>query len=488
MNSNTNTIISTINLPDPKILNRLTKASVICLSLAFIIAATILTAWLMPSIGSALPTGWYKMQATTSLTILLFIISLIIKQKKRTTFPIFASNACTSVALIIMVIALLEHWQGRTAIIGKYLTAASTLSKVHPTSLQSASILLLLGLSLLINVKRRDLLGYINDAFILLLIFLNLMFISGYFFNAFFLVAHSSEILISSQTLICITMLNVVQMIRRAPHGLYSVLISGGIGGYLARVSLPFSIFISYAIVFFNDRLLVIGTLSFPYAAAITATVLATLLVIVIIIFSHKINALSKRIEDLAIIDDLTSIYNRRGFYLHAEQALLDARRSATEITLFLFDLDGLKKVNDTLGHDTGSALIREFAALLRHNFRSNDIVARIGGDEFVALSKETENDSINTLKRLLRTTEARNNTGESSYLIKFSVGKVNVDPLEKASLDQLLARADIKMYRNKLERHAKANITGVIIQQGTPTDAEIQPGRTFPLFRYKCR
>ncbi len=80
----------------------------------------------------------------------------------------------------------------------------------------------------------------------------------------------------------------------------------------------------------------------------------------------------------MSLDDELTGLHNRRGFYLLGEQALQNARRSGEALTVFFFDADGLKKINDTLGHDAGSELLRDIATLLRTTFRASDIVGRL--------------------------------------------------------------------------------------------------------------
>src|SRR5215510_9093069 len=89
-------------------------------------------------------------------------------------------------------------------------------------------------------------------------------------------------------------------------------------------------------------------------------------------------------LRNLSLTDDLTGLYNRRGFFTLAEQHLKSARRARRQASLIYIDMDGLKTLNDTHGHEEGSNALREIANILRNTFRSSDIIARIGGNEFV--------------------------------------------------------------------------------------------------------
>lgn len=327
----------------------------------------------------------------------------------------------------------------------------------HPMSIQSASCFVLLGLSLIIDHKRQDWLGHVSDALIMMLLILILVFISGYIFDASLLFGQSSKILISLQTLVSIVLLTFVQAGRRIPYGFYSVLVGIGIGSHSARIVLPYSILISWLIIFSGERLAV-NTLNLAYAAALTSATLAALLIILVVLLARMINSFEKQLRDTSLTDELTGIHNRRGFYLLGEQALRDARRSTNPATLLFFDVDNLKEANDTLGHDIGSQLLCDIATLLRANFRDSDIVGRLGGDEFAVLTHGPQNDMSPALQRLKEAVKIAKKAGNRPYTISFSVGKVTIEPQSSESLDELLARADAAMYRNKRERQAGRN------------------------------
>lgn len=152
--------------------------------------------------------------------------------------------------------------------------------------------------------------------------------------------------------------------------------------------------------------------------------------------------------------DSLTGLNDRRGFEVLAEQQLRIADREQRSMWLFFFDLDGLKRINDAFGHPEGDRALREAADIFRETFRESDIIARIGGDEFVALAVETGEDGAETLiGRLQEKLDTHNARGDRRYDLSLSVGLARYNPENPCSLDELTARADRKMYERKREQ-----------------------------------
>ena len=161
-------------------------------------------------------------------------------------------------------------------------------------------------------------------------------------------------------------------------------------------------------------------------------------------------------LRDLSLIDELTKVYNRRGFMTLAEQQIKVAHRTKKEMAIFYADLDDLKKINDTFGHDEGDAVLVEAAAILRDAFRDSDIIARLGGDEFAVLAIDVAEGKAATLARRLREKiAARNSRPGQEYSISFSLGTARYDPDKTCTLAELLTSADKKMYQDKSARKA---------------------------------
>lgn len=156
-------------------------------------------------------------------------------------------------------------------------------------------------------------------------------------------------------------------------------------------------------------------------------------------------------LSELSMQDELTRLYNRRGFMLLAEEQLRLAKRGKTGFWIFAFDLDGLKRVNDTRGHAEGDRTIRRAADILRHALRESDIIARIGGDEFVALVIEAGPRDRDIIIGHLRDKAREEATAHPDREpVAFSVGAAYVSPLAQSDLRSWMAEADQALYENK--------------------------------------
>jgi len=155
-------------------------------------------------------------------------------------------------------------------------------------------------------------------------------------------------------------------------------------------------------------------------------------------------------VDGLALLDDLTSLYTRRGFLHLGDQHLKIARRGGRSFSTAAFDLDGFKQINDTFGHSEGNRALMDASRILRRCFRQSDIIARLGGDEFAVLITDSDELSIQAiLKRLVREQDLMNAHGRG-YKISFSAGIVHCQSEPFPALEELLAQADSKMYEQK--------------------------------------
>jgi diguanylate cyclase (GGDEF)-like protein len=153
----------------------------------------------------------------------------------------------------------------------------------------------------------------------------------------------------------------------------------------------------------------------------------------------------------LSTRDELTGLYNRRGFLAAAEPLARLAERANRTFLVFFADLDGLKAINDTRGHQVGDEAIRDAAWILTHSFRSADIVARIGGDEFAVLAPDASPESIDIMiRRVGKWQEERNAEPDRPYRVSLSVGGVAWTPSEPRTLEMMLSEADMAAYAAK--------------------------------------
>ena len=167
----------------------------------------------------------------------------------------------------------------------------------------------------------------------------------------------------------------------------------------------------------------------------------------------HRMQA---TLQGLALIDELTGLYNRRGFLAFADQHLKLARRTARGLWLVLVDIDGLKRINDTFGHREGDRALLKTADVLRATFRDSDVVARVGGDEFSVLALHTSEDSGTIIKtRLAQNVADYNARKEHPYDLALSVGIAGFDGTTTVTLDALMTQADNALYAGKTRRPA---------------------------------
>ena len=165
-------------------------------------------------------------------------------------------------------------------------------------------------------------------------------------------------------------------------------------------------------------------------------------------------------LENLAIIDELTTLLNRRGFNDQLRRALASSKRYGDLGVLVVCDFDNFKAINDTYGHAVGDEVLRHTAKVLNANVRETDIVARLGGDEFAVLMVQTSwRDGFKrarSLNRVLNCSVAA--IGKVQIEINASFGVEPFGPHDEE--DNLVARADMAMYCNKRKKSSLAFIT----------------------------
>lgn len=261
--------------------------------------------------------------------------------------------------------------------------------------------------------------------------------------------------------------LGVGMLLVRPERTVVVTLFDGGISGMIVRRLLPAVIVLPVMLAWFRLEGQKLNLYDNELGAAFV--VVAQILVLGVIVWwnSFVILRLDKqrkeaedRLSELVLTDDLTGLRNRRGFALLAEQELKLAKNKRMGIVLWCLyaDLDGLKTINDTLGHDAGSQAIVHTAAILKATFRDSDIVARLGGDEFSILAATNTLDGGHLLIERLQSNVAAFNVRENlPYKLSLSFGIVMIDAHEMLTLDEIVKSADAKMY---LDKQARKNQT----------------------------
>lgn len=153
----------------------------------------------------------------------------------------------------------------------------------------------------------------------------------------------------------------------------------------------------------------------------------------------------------LATLDELTLISNRRGFLTLAEYSQTVSRRKELTMSMMLFDLNKFKQINDNFGHHEGDFALKQFAKVMRIVFRESDVIGRLGGDEFVALLTDVSDEKITIiLERFKAEMAEMNKVINKPYLIEYSAGVANFSPDTEKSIEEMVAEADAAMYEKK--------------------------------------
>ncbi len=166
---------------------------------------------------------------------------------------------------------------------------------------------------------------------------------------------------------------------------------------------------------------------------------------------------MESELSHLAISDELTGLYNRRGFMLLGSERMKLAHGMKKNVLLFFADLDNLKQINDQFGHQEGDQALLKTAEIFRNTFRDSDIIGRFGGDEFTALVLEEYGQTADTISRRLQDNMAELAANNTHYPLSLSVGMTRYAAEMRSSLKRLLAQADQALCKQKHASRASA-------------------------------
>jgi len=157
----------------------------------------------------------------------------------------------------------------------------------------------------------------------------------------------------------------------------------------------------------------------------------------------------------VTLVDELTGLLNRRGFLAQASRRLRRAAHERRAASLFCLDVDGMKTINQRLGHAAGDTALQESATLLRHVFRESDLLARLGGDAFAVLSLDVmETQQADVFERLTREIALLNARPARAWRLSLGIGAASFDAAQSPLVEELLAVADARLYAQKRARH----------------------------------
>ncbi|HVT04538.1 MAG TPA: GGDEF domain-containing protein [Thermoanaerobaculia bacterium] len=185
-----------------------------------------------------------------------------------------------------------------------------------------------------------------------------------------------------------------------------------------------------------------------------------------------------EKLRELTVTDELTSLYNRRGFFQLSEAEMNRAVRKRWAVSAVYMDVDGFKNINDAWGHDEGDRALRRVASVLKATLRPTDIVARFGGDEFTVLLVASADEVEKILGRLHRNLESENVLSGALYNLNLTCGYASSEA-EGYSLDSLLSAADVYLIARKRARGSLSTRPVAAAEQGRPLPRTASLGRS---------
>ena len=426
------------------------------MAVVFLIAVTTLAAWIIPALGRILPNGWQLMKADTTFAALFSALSLWLSESRQPIRMRRLGMLFGGLVTLLAITVLLEyacHLSFSIDLLPPFDQGSPSLLP-RRMSPQSAVAFTLLGFELILLRARKRYAVQLADLIVFCLALMVLTLLSGYFFGAFRIYEISTSIRVSPQTLFCLLLLTLVALIRRAKNGAFSILLGSGIGSSMARLISPVLLVLPFLREAGRAYFLNAGRMPAHYTTAFLASVTAMLSFAFLLFICWRINGMENEIRDLSLRDELTGLYNLRGFTLLAEQALRMAHRSKLPYSVLFIDLDNLKRINDSIGHSEGSIYLIETAEILKATFRESDVLGRIGGDEFAVASQFNDAAISLATQRLREALHLRNSQPGHKQTLSMSIGHVTSQENEQESLREMLAKADQAMYKEK--RHKK--------------------------------
>jgi diguanylate cyclase (GGDEF)-like protein len=442
----------TLGESDPELLRKLAAVKYYCFLAVASIGFLTFLGWYLPALGKILPDGWRLMAVETALGVLLCAFSLEYSEK-RYSLQVKRMSLFLAILAALLGLAILAEY---TFHISAGLERSfpfdphSTSPWPDRPSPQTASGLAMLGIAIALIRVRGRIAVRIADLVTICLGMLVLVLASGEVFGALRIFGLSGVTRTSPQTLLCLALLTLVTFLRRAERGIFSIFLGRGISGRIARILGPVILVLPFLREIARQRMIQSQILPEHYATAILASAAAMVSCVFLMLLVFYIKTMEAEIHDLSLRDELTGLYNLRGFRLLAEQALRLAQRSQAPFSVLFVDLDDLKQINDLHGHGVGSATLGETAQLLKETFRETDVIGRVGGDEFAIAGQFSDFAVAVAVRRLRDASAERNSSASHKVPLSLSIGHVTSVLTPHQSLDTLLAKADQYMYEEK--------------------------------------
>jgi diguanylate cyclase (GGDEF)-like protein len=432
-----------------------------CQALLILLSTAEILASLKPGPGWTAVLGWLPMRPDSAAAILISTLCLMFLGTGQTRWNRWLSPLLAGAVAFLAVFVLLQY---PIAYLPEVVTefARAHMFPVQTSMPQISSAFLLLGFTMgAMTLKNRT--GvWLADLLTLGLCIFTLTLVSGDLFGTWRMFGNQAGVPSSRGTLVCLLLLTVVTVLRRTENGILSIFTGSGNGGKLARLLGPVLLIMPFLRECTRARIIGTNTMPPPYITALMASSAAFLSISLLLYLVWRINSMETEIHLLALRDELTGLHNLRGFRLLADQAMRLAMRSGVPFSVMFIDLDDLKVINDSLGHETGSAYLSEAAEILRAAFRETDVLGRIGGDEFAVAGQFSRRSISATMHQLKESCAQKNREESREFPLSLSIGHATLDETNRATLDTLMAAADEAMYEakrfKKEQRAGKSN------------------------------
>ncbi|MCH9815995.1 MAG: GGDEF domain-containing protein [Actinomycetia bacterium] len=399
--------------------------------------------WL-PPFAALVPDRWELLTGRLAITIVLLTLALLILRTKRPRLSVIPA----ALVLLVAATALIGHLLDQPRLIEDILIrlpgGAVGGSPGDVISIQSAVWIALLASMILLN----QLTG--ADALVsllgIVLTMATLVLLSGHLFNTLDPATTPRNVLNAWQASMAFLFLLMGWSGFYSLTGRWDRLISTGPAGETLRSATLAALTVPVGVATFLNLAIGQEWLTPQSAFAALAGLIAGVGVVVAALVSRRL----AQTLTTAQTDSATQLWNAAGFSEVGGQLMAAARRREESVAVALLDLNGLKTVNDQFGHREGTRLITTFANLLHTTVRSEDLVARVGGDEFAVIVSGDPSATPSVFERLHTKVADWNRTRATAWQIDYAIGLAVSQPGSGESLDSLLSRADAAMYEDK--------------------------------------
>lgn len=441
--------------PDPALVGGLVVVQRVCLGLVFFIPLLEVAAQLFPQFGQ------YLSPISTNFSFSIAFVAVLCALSLAMSDP----GSSWALRQLGRYVAVLPALGAAAILILRYVSLAGVPGPISDFArgvsnfgdMSSLSAGAFLFLSVVIVVVRSDsaLTQRLSDILVSLVCLIALALISQDLFGTLRLFGLTSADLISPQVLLSMILLTLVITLRQAEFGVFSIFLGHGIGSRIARGFAPILLLWPFLREIGEAQIVFPSLIPAHFATALLTSIAVACSLGLLLFIVWRINGMEKEIHDLTLRDELTGLYNMRGFYLLGEQTLRIAQRAKMPFSVLFLDLDGLKKINDHLGHNVGSKYLAKTGEVIAANFREADVKGRFGGDEFVVAGQFSIVGIEIAALRLKTVAKELSKYVDPRFPLSFSVGHVTVEHYSTETLKELVMKADQEMYQDKRARKA---------------------------------